>query len=286
MKLPGRSGRRRLSFGLQTVLGIAEKGFFIPHRHAPLARPVAARPYDALERIFEARNAALSEFIDDIDRHADDLEAISGLSPPEPRFEQDWFPRLDAAALYTFVRTRRPRRILEVGSGHSTRFLARAVRDGGLDTHIGAIDPQPRADISRLPVTLDLRPLQEAGDQVGSDLEAGDFLFCDSSHVLMPGTDVDIVVNRLLPALPEGAYVGFHDIFLPAPYPDAWPFTTYNEQLAIAALLQGGYEIEFASAYARAALDDRLSASVVARLPIQPGARESLIILRKTRPTG
>ena len=45
------------------------------------------------------------------------------------------------------VRSLRPRRIVEVGSGHSTRFLARAVADGGLDTRITAIDPRPRASI-------------------------------------------------------------------------------------------------------------------------------------------
>lgn len=282
MKLSDRGARRQLSFGLQTVLGLSQKGFFIPHRHAPLAQPLATCRYDALEQIFAARRPAFVSFLAEIERCAADLEAISGLAPPEPRFEQDWFPRLDAAALYTLVRTRRPGRILEIGSGHSTRFLARAVRDGGLDTWIGSIDPKPRADISKLPVALDRRTLQEAGDHVGRELRPGDLLFCDSSHVLMPGTDVDMVVNRILPALPAGVFVGFHDIFLPDPYPDAWPFTTYNEQLAIGALVQGGYEIEFASAYALRALSEEIAGSVVSRLPILDGARESVILLRKT----
>ncbi|MEW5423280.1 class I SAM-dependent methyltransferase [Amorphus sp. 3PC139-8] len=276
-----RSERRRLSFGLQTVLGLADKGFFIPHRHADLARRASRERYDALARVFAAHDEAFAAFLGEIDRLAPDLEAISGLAPPEPRFEQDWFPRLDAAALYTFVRTRRPGRILEIGSGHSTRFLTRAVRDGGLESWIGSIDPKPRADISKLAVAVDRRTLQEAGDLAGRELVAGDLLFCDSSHVMMPGTDVDIVLNRILPALPAGTYVGFHDIFLPAPYPDAWPFDCYNEQQAIAPLLQGGYEPVFASAYTLERFASEIADSVIGRLPIQASARESLLILRK-----
>jgi len=57
------------------------------------------------------------------------LQAIGGAPPPAPRWNQDWFPRLDAAAAYAMVRRHRPARIVEVGSGHSTRFLARAVVD-------------------------------------------------------------------------------------------------------------------------------------------------------------
>src|SRR5579859_4318418 len=87
-----------------------------------------------------------------IESYADQLEAIGNDAPPAPRWNQDWFPRLDAAAAYAMVRTLAPRRIVEIGSGHSTRFLARAVTDGGFDTHITAIDPQPRASLEGLKV--------------------------------------------------------------------------------------------------------------------------------------
>jgi len=80
---------------------------------------------------------------------APELEAIGADRPPQPRWDQDWFPRLDAAAAYAIVRKTQPRRIVEVGSGHSTRFLARAVADGKLETEITAIDPQPRAGTKR-----------------------------------------------------------------------------------------------------------------------------------------
>ena len=42
----------------------------------------------------------------------------------------------------------RPRRIVEIGSGNSTKFMRRAARDRGLTTRIVCIDPEPREDIS------------------------------------------------------------------------------------------------------------------------------------------
>ena len=61
------------------------------------------------------------------------------------------------------MRETKPARIVEVGSGHSTRFMARAVRDGGLATAITAIDPAPRADIEGTGATLIRRPSRTPG---------------------------------------------------------------------------------------------------------------------------
>ncbi|WMS44751.1 class I SAM-dependent methyltransferase [Acuticoccus sp. MNP-M23] len=273
-----RAQRRTVSFGLQTVLGLRQKGFFIPMRGAASAAGWADRPFTALAAKFRAAEPAFLAHLDAIDGFADDLAAIKG-PPPEPRFNQTWFPRLDAAALYTAVRTLAPRRIIEVGSGHSTRFLLRAVRDGGLETEITAIDPQPRADIGDLPLTLHRATLQDTGLEPFAALDAGDLLFVDSSHVLMPGTDVDIILNQVIPALPAGVIVGFHDIFLPSPYPAAWPFTAYNEQNAVAPLLTGA-ALVFASAYVVNAMAGAFGASWAGRQPIEAGARESLLLLR------
>ena len=134
--------------------------------------------------------------------YAADLESIGAALPPSPRWDQDWFPRLDAAAAYAMVRSLRPRRIVEVGSGHSTRFLARAVADGGLDTRITAIDPQPRASIEKLPVEWLRTPVQRvaAFPPLGED----DILFIDSSHQLKPGSDVEFLLKAVLPMLPPG----------------------------------------------------------------------------------
>lgn len=191
-------------------------------------------------------------------------------------------PRLDAAVAYTLVRKLAPRLIVEVGSGHSTRFMARAIADGGLETELVTIDPAPRATIEALPVTLVRGTLQQADPELFGRLQSGDMLCVDSSHILMPGTDVDIAVNDILPSLPSGVIVFFHDIFLPDAYPPDWAWRGYNEQNGVGALLQAGYEPLFASRYAVTRMAEDLAATVVARLPLVAGAWESGLWLRKT----
>src|SRR5260370_713340 len=61
-----------------------------------------------------------------------------------------YFSALDAIALYGLLGLRKPSRYLEVGSGNSTMFARRAIRDLGLGTQITSIDPQPRAEIDAL----------------------------------------------------------------------------------------------------------------------------------------
>jgi hypothetical protein len=214
-----------------------------------------------------------------IEQYQADLEAIGSAPPPAPRWNQDWFPRLDAAAAYAMVRSLRPRRIVEVGSGHSTRFLARAVADGGLDTRITAIDPQPRASIEALPVEWLRMRVQRAA--AFPALGEGDILFIDSSHQLKPGSDVEFLMNAVLPLLPAGVRVHFHDIFLPDDYPPAWEWRRYNEQAAVASLIERNIlKVDFAS-HAVVSRSPENIRGVLARLPLVPGAIESSLWLTK-----
>lgn len=214
-----------------------------------------------------------------IETYAAELEAIGSEPPPAPRWNQDWFPRLDAALAYAIVRATRPRRIVEVGSGHSTRFLARAVADGGLDTRITAIDPKPRASIESLPVEWLRTPVQRV--PAFPALGPGDILFIDSSHQLKPGSDVDFLLNAVLPLLPAGVRVHFHDIFLPDDYPDAWAWRHYNEQAAVGALIEKNlFKVEFAS-HATVTREPEKLQGVLARLPLVSGAIESSLWLTR-----
>ena len=218
--------------------------------------------------------------LDDIGAAARELDAIAAGDGPA-RFDQDWFPRLDAAAAYAILRAHKPRRIVEIGSGHSTRFLARAVADGGLGTAITCIDPAPRAAIAlpRRPAPAE-PALRGAAGALRRRSRPGDVLFVDSSHLAMPGTDVDRIVLDLLPRLPPGVLVHIHDVFLPDPYPPEWAWRGYNEQLLVGALLQGGaFELVFASRYVAAHRPDWLGP--VARLPLPSGAYETSLWLRK-----
>lgn len=274
---------RRLRFGLATLLGLAPRGFFIPYRYAGAIAPPGERaPYDAVQTLFGRAEAGFNQRLAGLAAYHGAFRALDGAQPPAPRWEQDWFPRLDAAMAYAMVRDGAPKRIVEVGSGHSTRFLARAVADGGAKPRFTAIDPAPRAAIEGLDIEIIRLTVQQAGTAPFEGLAAGDILFIDSSHILMPGTDVDFLLNRVMPALPPGVLVHFHDIFLPDDYPPAWAWRGYNEQLAVAALLSaGGYLPLFSSHYAATRMAEAVAHSAAGGLPLMDGALESSLWLEK-----
>ncbi|MEO1190507.1 MAG: class I SAM-dependent methyltransferase [Pseudomonadota bacterium] len=273
-----RAKTRRLAFGLSTLLGLGQRGYFIPARYAGQDR---VAPYPALEPLFQAAEPAFAGLLREIDALAPALLALGG-EPPAPRWEQDWFPRLDGAAAYALVRSTRPARVLEIGSGHSTRFLARAVSDGGLATKIHCIDPAPRATIAALPVTHEAKTLAQAAAGQAERLKAGDMLFIDSSHVAMPGSDVDRLLLDWLPRLPTGVLVHIHDITLPDAYPEAWDWRGYNEQLLVACLLQGaGFRLRWSSHYVASRLAAAWRKGVIASLPLPEGALETSLWLEK-----
>jgi hypothetical protein len=292
---------RRLALGLPTVLGIAKRGFFIPYRYADALPDAAVLPrYEAAEALFAAQQAGFAAVLADLDKYRGAFDAIAAdRGQGAARFDQDWFPTLDAAIAYRMVRELAPARIVEIGSGHSTRFMARAIADGALATMLTAIDPAPRAEIRALPIrhiegTIPPRATATvASNAAGAgnaamdairSLAAGDILFVDSSHILVPGSDVDFLLNRVLPSLPAGAIVHVHDILLPDPYPARWDWYGYNEQNAVLPLLAGGaFRPLFASHYVATRMADALARSVVASLPQVDGAIPASLWLEKMR---
>ena len=285
-RAPLRRRIRATAMGLSTVLGIARRGYFIPHRYAAdLPTPDQHAAYPEIEAIFAAQRPAFLAMLADIDAHRDALEAIGQDAPPAPRWHQGWFPRLDAAAAYAIVRARRPKRVLEVGSGHSTRFMVRAARDAGLSTAFTAIDPAPRAVLDGLAIAHRAGTVQQVGDPPFQALRPGDVLFIDSSHILMPGSDVDFLINRVWPSLPAGLIVHFHDIFLPDGYPASWEWRGYNEQLGVAPLLtSGAARVLFSSRFVATRMAAEMAGTVISRLPLMDSAVETSLWLEKTDP--
>jgi predicted O-methyltransferase YrrM len=266
---------RRLTLGLPTVLGLRQRGWFVPHRYAGLLPPPGYQPpYPAIEALFRRAEATFATTLDSMDSHATALEAM------RPLLDQAWFPSLDAAVAYAVIREHKPRRIVEVGSGHSTRLLAKALAGDG---EIVAIDPAPRADIAGLAgVTIVATTVQRAPAETFATLVAGDVLFIDSSHILMPGSDVDMLFGRVLPELPAGTLLHVHDIFLPFDYPAIWGWRNYNEQQGVLPLLaSGAYRPFFSSVWAERRMADRLAHSVLSRLPRPSNAMATSLWLEK-----
>jgi Methyltransferase domain len=274
---------RRLRMGLKTVLNLKQEGFFIPYRYADSIPPRNSRnTYPALEAIMHHSEPAMEQFLQEISAYGEIFANFGKIGAPEPRWEQDWFPRLDGAAAYKMVRDTNPKHIIEIGSGHSTRFMARAIKDSGANTQFTAIDPAPRADISQLPIEIETKIVQDVDPALFDRLEAGDILFIDSSHIAMPGSDVDYLFLNILPALQKGVYVHIHDIFLPDEYPTVWEWRGYNEQQAVAGLLTGGYELLFSSHYAATRMDDQIVRGGLDALPLQKDAFETSLWLKRT----
>jgi len=197
-----------------------------------------APPHAALDARFAADRAAYHRRMAGFEQHLPALRAI-GRQPAgtEPGWDNDYFTGIDAVALYGFLRERDPARYVEVGSGHSTRFARRAVRDGGLRTRITSIDPAPRAEVDELCDEVHRCGLEAVGTAPFADLATGDVVVIDGSHVCFMGTDVTVAFLEVLPALPSGVLVCIDDVFLPWDYPPDWADRWYAEQYVLGALL-------------------------------------------------
>ncbi|PON15174.1 hypothetical protein C2W62_25195 [Candidatus Entotheonella serta] len=105
-------------------------------------------------------------------------------------FNNHFFTSPDAEILYTIIREYKPRTVLEVGCGNSTKLFRQAIHDGQTNTHLISVDPRPRLHMADLADTFILAPIETLGDIALDHLRAGDVLFIDSSHAIDVGNDV------------------------------------------------------------------------------------------------
>jgi hypothetical protein len=130
---------------------------------------------------------------------------------------------IEAQALHGLVRHYRPSRIIEVGSGVSTYCSLKALdlneREIGRSARITCIEPYPSDALRSLKkVELIETQVQEVSSATFEELDAGDLLFIDSTHTVRPASDVSYLILEVLPRLPKGVIVHFHDIYLPYDY--------------------------------------------------------------------
>jgi predicted O-methyltransferase YrrM len=153
------------------------------------------------------------------------------------------FSGADACAYYGLVRTLQPRRVVEVGGGWSTIFLAHALARNERPAAVTLIEPEPDPRLlARIPKDWDVRRslLQFADLAAFERLEAGDICFYDGSHVARTGSDVNWFFFEVLPRLAPGVMVHVHDIYWPDDYHDQWIYgdgLSWNEQYVLQAFL-------------------------------------------------
>jgi hypothetical protein len=163
----------------------------------------------------------------------------------------------DALVQYGLVRSRQPRRVVEIGCGFSSLLLARALAGNDRACDVVQVEPYPNEQLlSGLPTDWKLHQtiLQRAPLSMFDALEAGDILFYDGSHCSKVGSDVNWFFFKILPRLAPGVLIHLHDIFLPFDYPEDWIFErgqTWNEQYVLQAFLMHNrcYQITIANRY-------------------------------------
>lgn len=151
----------------------------------------------------------------------------------------------DAEYWYQIIRLQKPKKIIEVGSGHSTIVAIEAIRKNMEEKqdyickHI-CIEPYEAPWLENLGVTVLREKVEEVEVSFFSELTSGDFLFIDSSHIIRPQGDVLFEYLRILPTLNNGVFVHVHDIFSPRNYPEDWlknKVVFSNEQYLVEAFL-------------------------------------------------
>lgn len=182
---------------------------------------------------------------------------------PHTRFylRNNTFEEVDAEILYCLIRSVRPSRIIEIGSGFSTVLMAQAIerncREGASECALISIDPYPSRVVRGIgsgSMQLIGKPVQEVGAALFETLGENDILFIDSSHVLKIGSDVQYEFLEILPRLRAGVFVHVHDIFIPREYPESWVRQNrwfWSEQYVLEAFLayNRAFEVVWAGRY-------------------------------------
>jgi predicted O-methyltransferase YrrM len=261
--------RRRLAH-IRNAIAAAPLAFPPGHYYSPVCDPIKIRKW--------YRSHCNEEVpLPGIDLHRDDQinrllywnEFFPDIQFPETR-TPPWryyygrgnltYAMGDAVCLYSFIRELSPKKYVEIGSGFSSACVLDTIDQLQLDLQCTFIDPEPARFQALLKSveTRDFRLLprmvQDVPLEIFDELDAGDILFIDSSHVLKTASDVEFELFSILPRLKPGVFVHFHDIAYPFEY---WPEVaivrnySWNEAYGLRAFLMynNKFKIEFWSDY-------------------------------------
>lgn len=152
-----------------------------------------------------------------------------------------FYGHCDVNVLYSILRDKKPGRIIECGSGFTSRLIAETLEKYNSRCKYTAVDPYPAKALGSLPIVKAIKErAQDLPVEFYQTLQAGDILFIDSSHIAAADTDSTFLILEVLPKLNSGVIIHFHDIFLPEGYPEHWLKQGFfwNEQYLLHAFLQ------------------------------------------------
>lgn len=191
---------------------------------------------------------------------ADELKALDltqrGNAIDSFHVHNGWFDAGDAEFLYQLIRHIKPRKVVEIGSGNSTKIARLALKKNKSETGLGyqhiCVEPYEQHWLEELEGIVVIRErIEDCKFDWATELDAGDLLFVDSSHMVRPQGDVLKEYLEIFPQLKPGVYVHIHDIFTPKDYPSAWVIDDvrfWNEQYVLEALLTNTSRYEVVAA--------------------------------------
>lgn len=184
-------------------------------------------------------------------------------------FVNDQFSYSDALSLYGMLRYKKPKRVVEVGSGYSSAlmldvnnlFLKNSMKLTFIEPFPTRLKSLIRPDDKKT-VNIIEKPVQKVDLRQFKLLDAGDILFIDSSHVSKSGSDVNWLYFEVLPALKKGVIIHIHDIMYPFEYLDDWikQGRSWNEAYMLKSFMMfnNDYKIIFWPNYLHAFYKDRI----------------------------
>lgn len=165
------------------------------------------------------------------------------------------FESPDAEFLYQMIRFSRPKKFYEIGSGNSTKIARKALlrnrQEYGISADHICIEPYEMPWLEGFGVTVIRERVERCPVSLFGQLEAGDILFIDSSHMIRPQGDVLFEYLQVLPNLKPGVIVHIHDVFTPRDYPKALICDDnkfWNEQYLLEAFLTNNPKFEVMAA--------------------------------------
>lgn len=171
--------------------------------------------------------------------------ASPGSNPAVFSFGNKSFESGDAEYLYQIIRKIKPARVFEIGSGFSTLMARAAIKKNCEDQadytcrHL-CIEPYEAPWLESAGVEVMRQRVEDVDKSLFRELDGGDLLFIDSSHVIRPQGDVVTEYLEILPILRNGVIVHIHDVFTPRDYLKEWVIDSlllWNEQYLLEAFL-------------------------------------------------
>lgn len=191
-------------------------------------------------------------------RYKDELKQIpydkKDAKEHEFYFNNNSFVPADSEYLYSMIRHFKPKTIIEIGCGYSTMMSMQAERKNASENfpcrHI-CIEPYEMPWLEKLDIEVIRKKVEDVPMELFTQLQANDFLFIDSSHIIRPQGDVLYEFLDILPRLGSGVVVHVHDIFTPKDYPTDWvveEHRLWNEQYLLEAFLTNNQQYKIIAA--------------------------------------